>query len=99
NIGASKAYLRNVPAIRIGGQLTKSPYQYVMQSASTEQLYQWAPRVEQKLRSLPGVVDMSSDLQITRPQVTVELDRDKASALGVSPQQVEAALNNAYGAK
>ena len=98
NIVGIKAYLQNVPAIRIGGQLTKSPYQYVMQSASTEQLYQWAPRVEQKLRSLPSVVDMSSDLQITRPQVTVELDRDKASALGVSPQQVEAALNNAYGA-
>jgi len=93
-----KAFLQNVPAIRIGGQLTKSPYQYVLQSASTEQLYQWAPRIEQRLRTLPALVDVASDLQITRPQVTVELDRDKASALGVSPQQVEMALNNSYGA-
>ena len=98
NLVGIKVFLQNVPAIRIGGQLTKSPYQYVMQSASTEQLYQWAPRVEQRLRTLPALVDVASDLQITRPQVTVELDRDKASALGVSPQQVEMALNNSYGA-
>jgi HAE1 family hydrophobic/amphiphilic exporter-1 len=92
-------FLQNVPSIRIGGQLTKSPYQFVMQGANTEQLYQWAPRVEQKLRSLPALVDLTSDLQIARPQVTVEIDRPKASALGVSAQQVEMALNNAYGAR
>ena len=99
NLIGVKAFLQNVPAIRIGGQLTKSPYQFVLQGASTELLYQWAPRIEQKLRSLPALVDLSSDLQIARPQVTVEIDRPKASALGVSAQQVETALNNAYGAK
>jgi len=88
-----------VPAIRIGGQLTQSPYQYVMRSANIEELYQWAPLIEQKLKSLPGLVDISSDLQITRPEVTVEIDREKASALGVSAQQIEMALNNAYGAR
>ncbi|MBV8030907.1 MAG: efflux RND transporter permease subunit, partial [Betaproteobacteria bacterium] len=98
NLVGIKAFLQNVPAIRIGGQLTKSPYQYVVQGANPEQLYQWSPRIEQKLRTLPAIVDLSSDLQITRPQVTVEMDRDKAAALGVSPQQVEAALTNSYGA-
>jgi HAE1 family hydrophobic/amphiphilic exporter-1 len=99
NLLGVKVFLQNVPAIRIGGQLTKSPYQFVLQGANTEQLYQWAPRVEQKLRSLPALVDLSSDLQIARPQVTVEIDRPKASALGVSAQQVEMALNNAYGSR
>ena len=99
NILGAKVFLQNVPAIRIGGQLTQSPYQYVMRSANIEELYQWAPIIEQKLRSLPGLVEVSSDLQITRPEVTVEIEREKASALGVSAQSVEMALNNAYGAR
>jgi len=99
NLVGVKAFLQNVPAIRIGGQLTKSPYQFVIQSASTETLYSWAPRIEQKLRGLPALVDLSSDLQIARPQVMVDIDRPKASALGVSAQQVEQALNNAYGSR
>ena len=99
NILGAKVFLQNVPAIRIGGQLTQSPYQYVMRSANIEELYQWAPIIEQKLRSLPGLVEVSSDLQITRPEVTVEIEREKASALGVSAQSIEMALNNAYGAR
>ncbi|HEY6239217.1 MAG TPA: efflux RND transporter permease subunit [Burkholderiales bacterium] len=98
NIMGAKVFLQNVPAIRIGGQLTQSPYQYVMRSANIDELYQWAPVIEQKLKTLPGFVDISSDLQITRPEVTVEIEREKASALGVSAQSIEMALNNAYGA-
>src|SRR5258708_6406687 len=85
--------------MRIGGQLTKSPYKYVMRSSTSEELYHWAPVIEQKLRALPGLTDVTSDLQITRPQVTVDIDREKASALGISAASVEMALNNAYGAR
>jgi HAE1 family hydrophobic/amphiphilic exporter-1 len=92
-----KAYVQNIPAIRIGGQVTKSSYQYTLQGTDTNELYQWAPRVEEKLRSLPGLVDVTSDLQISKPQVTVEIDRNKASALGVSAQAIEATLYDAYG--
>jgi len=99
NVLGAKAFIQNVPAIRIGGGLTKSPYQYVMRSTSTEELYQWAGVIEQKLRTLPGLIDVTSDLQITRPEVTVEIEREKASALGVSAQQIEMALNNAYGSR
>jgi HAE1 family hydrophobic/amphiphilic exporter-1 len=99
NVLGAKVFIQNVPAIRIGGNLTKSPYQYVMRSATIDELYHWAPAVEEKLRSLPGLVDVTSDLQITRPQVTVEIEREKASALGVSAQSIEMALNNAYGAR
>ena len=99
NVLGGKVFIQNVPAIRIGGALTKSPYQYVMRSATIDELYHWAPRVEEKLRALPGLIDVTSDLQITRPQVTVEIEREKASALGVSAQSIEMALNNAYGAR
>jgi hydrophobic/amphiphilic exporter-1 (mainly G- bacteria), HAE1 family len=98
NVMGAKVFVQNVPAIRIG-QLTKSQYQYVMRSANAEELYHWAPIVEQKLRSTSGLVEVTSDLQITRPQVTVQIERERASALGVSAQQIEAALNNAYGAR
>jgi HAE1 family hydrophobic/amphiphilic exporter-1 len=99
NVLGAKVFLQNVPAIRIGGGLTKSPYQYVMRSANADELYHWAPEIERKLRSLPGLIDVTSDLQITRPEVTVEIEREKASALGVSAQQIEMALNNAYGSR
>ncbi|HZR68660.1 MAG TPA: efflux RND transporter permease subunit [Burkholderiales bacterium] len=99
NVLGAKVFVNNVPAIRIGGQLTKSPYQYVVRSASVEELYHWAPLIEQKLRTMPGLVDVTSDLQIKQPQVTVQIEREKASALGVSAQSIEQALNNAYGAR
>src|SRR6202030_3571685 len=82
---------------RIGGQVTKSSYQYTMQGTDTTELYQWAPRIEEKLQSLPALVCVTSDLQIAKPQVTVEIDRNKASSLGVSAQEIEATLYDAYG--
>ena len=99
NVLGAKVFLQNVPAIRIGGSLTRSPYQYVLRAPDTEELYHWAPIVERKLRSLPGLVDVASDLQIVRPEVTVHIEREKASALGVSAQSIEMALNNAYGSR
>ena len=99
NLMGVRVFVQNVPAIRIGGQITKSSYQYVVRGASTEELYHWVPIIEAKLRTLPGIVDVTSDLQIARPQVTVDIDREKASALGVSSQQIEATLSNAYGSR
>ncbi|TMH26355.1 MAG: efflux RND transporter permease subunit, partial [Betaproteobacteria bacterium] len=91
-----RAFVQNIPAIRIG-QLTKSAYQYTLQGADTEELYRWAPQVEAKLKTLSGLVDVTSDLQIALPQVTVDIDRNKASALGVSAQAIENTLYDAYG--
>ena len=99
NLMGIKVFLQNIPTIRIGGQLTKSPYQYVVQGTSTDELYHWVPIIEAKMKTLPGLVDVASDLQITRPEVTVEIDRERASSLGISPQQIESALNDAYGSK
>ncbi len=96
-ISGIKAYVQNVPAIRIGGQLTKSTYQYTLQGTDTSELYQWAPKIEERLRSIPGLVDVTSDLQIAKPQVIVDIDRNKASALGVSAQSIESTLYDAYG--
>ena len=91
-------YPQILPTIRIGGQLTKGLYQYTLQDADTQSLYHWAPILYDRMRKLPGFLDVNSDLQITSPQVLVEIDRDKASALGVTADQIENALYSAYGA-
>jgi HAE1 family hydrophobic/amphiphilic exporter-1 len=88
-----------LPPIRIGGMLTKSQYQLTLQSPDIKELYHYAPLLEDKMRSLPGLVDVTSDLQIKNPQVNVEINRDKASTLGVTAQQIEDALYYAYGAR
>jgi HAE1 family hydrophobic/amphiphilic exporter-1 len=93
-----KAFVQNVPAIRLG-QLTKSLYQYTLQATDTGELYEWAPKVDAKLKTLPGLVDVTTDLQITQPQVTVAIDRNRASALGVSAQSIENTLYDAYGSR
>src|SRR3989475_4776360 len=91
-------YPQKLPTIRIGGNLTKAVFQYTLQDAELTNLYQWARVLHQKIRQVPGLLDVNSDLQVTSPQVLVEIDRDRASALGVTATQIEAALNNAYGA-
>src|SRR5258706_296943 len=84
NIMGVKVFVQNVPAIRIGGQLTKSQYQYVVQGASTEELYHWVPIIEDKLKTLPGLLDVSSDLQIARPQVNVGISFDLQQDVALS---------------
>jgi hydrophobic/amphiphilic exporter-1 (mainly G- bacteria), HAE1 family len=90
-------YMQNPPPIRIGGQLTKSLYQLTLQSPDTAELYRVVNPFAQKMAQLPGLQDVTSDLLIKNPQVLVNIDRDKASALGVNAQQVEDALYTAYG--
>jgi hydrophobic/amphiphilic exporter-1 (mainly G- bacteria), HAE1 family len=92
-------FMQNLPAIRIGGQLTKSQYQFALQSPDTGELYRSAIELEGKMRALPQLQDVTSDLQIKNPQITIDINRDKASALGITAQQIEDALYYAYGAR
>ena len=94
-----RVYPQVLPTIRIGGNLTKAVYQYTLQDGDLQELYYWAPQLFERIRQLPGLQDVNTDLQITSPQVTVDINRDKASALGVSADQIETALGAAYGAQ
>ena len=99
NIPGINVYLQVPPTIRIGGSLTKSQYQYTIQTPDTDRLYALAPKVEAALRQSPLLQDVTSDLQVQNPQLTVAVDRDKAYALGVSPDQVANSLYSAYGTR
>jgi HAE1 family hydrophobic/amphiphilic exporter-1 len=95
-----RVFLINQPPINLGGQMgARSLYQFTLQDTDTTELYQWAPVFEAKVRELPGFEDVSSDLQVKNPQVQVTMDRDKISALGLTVNQVETALYNAYGTR
>jgi hydrophobic/amphiphilic exporter-1 (mainly G- bacteria), HAE1 family len=90
-------YFVNPPVITIGGRASKAFYQYSLQDTDIKELAEWSPRLMQKISELPGVQDVTSDLLLKNPQVNVEIDRDKAAALHVTPDQIENALYDAYG--
>ena len=94
-----QTFLQNPPPIRIGGMMTKAQYQFTLQSPEVKELYQYTPVLEAKIRELPGLQDVTSDLQIKNPQVNIEINRDKASALRVTASQIEEALYSAYGTR
>ena len=94
-----RIYLQNPPLVQIGGQVTKSPYQLTLQGPDRDELYKNAKALQGKLASLPDLIDVTSDIQINNPQLNVQIDRDKASSVGITVQQVEDALNSAFGTR
>jgi HAE1 family hydrophobic/amphiphilic exporter-1 len=92
------AFLQNPPPITVSGQLGQtSVYQLTLQSPHLDEIYEWAPKLAAALKKLPGFVDINTDMQISSPQVKVDIDRDRAQMLGVNPQQLQDALFSAYG--
>ncbi len=92
-----RVFLQNPPTIRIGGQVSKSLYQFTLQTPDKAELYKAAEALEQALTQQPALRDVSSDLLIKSPQVNVNIDRDRAAAVQVNAQQIENALYDAYG--
>ena len=92
-----RAFLVNQPPINIGARGTRSLYQFTLQDTDTDELYRWAPIMEDKMKEIAGLQDVNSDLQIKNPQITVDMDRDRISALGLTVNQVETAMANSYG--
>ncbi|HEY7169549.1 MAG TPA: efflux RND transporter permease subunit [Vicinamibacterales bacterium] len=92
-----RVFLTNPPPITIGGLSSRGIYQFTLQdTGAADDLYRYAPMLEARIRQLPGFEDVNSDLQIATPQVKLDLDRDKIAALGLTADQVETALYNAY---
>src|SRR5215813_10073104 len=92
-----RVYVQNPPTIRIGGKITKSLYQFSMQSPDKSELYDAAATMERLVAQVPGVRDVTTDVAVTTPQVNVQIDRDKAAVMQVNASQIENALYDAYG--
>jgi HAE1 family hydrophobic/amphiphilic exporter-1 len=96
HIPGMKVYLQNPPTVRIGGQVTKSLYQFSLVAPIKKELYEYAVKLEDEVRKIPGLSDVTSDMATQSPQVNVTIDRDRAAAMQVNAQQIER-LYDAYG--
>ncbi len=97
--GIKVAGMQFIQNINIGGRISKSMYQYTLQSSDTEALYRIAPEMRDKMSRVQGLVDVETDLYIKNPQMTVEIDREKAAIYGITADQIRNQLFNAYGSR
>ncbi len=94
-----KTNFRGIQNINIGGRITKGEYQYTLQSGDTDALYKIAPEMRDTMAKLPGLQDVETDLYVQNPQLTVEIDREKAAVYGITSDQIRQELFNAYGSR
>ncbi len=94
-----KTYLQAMAAITVGGKSTKSQYQYTLQSANFDELLKYGDQLYQRLRAVPELIDVSTDAEMTSPQLEVTIDRDKAASMHLSMYAIENTLSNALGSQ
>jgi HAE1 family hydrophobic/amphiphilic exporter-1 len=92
-------FFQPIQNINLGGKLAKSQYQYTLQSNDTDTLYKLAPELRDKIAKIPGLLDVTTDLYIKNPQISIDVDREKAAVYGVSVDQVRQELYNAFGTR
>ncbi|MEO6418587.1 MAG: efflux RND transporter permease subunit, partial [Polyangiaceae bacterium] len=90
-------YLQAVQDVRVGGRGARTQYQFTLQDVDLDELNAWAPRVLDRLRSVKGLQDVASDQQISGLELDVNIDRDTASRLGITPRAIDATLYDAFG--
>src|SRR6185437_14001923 len=96
-VEGAQLFLQAAQDIRVGGRLAKTQYQYTLQDADTAELYSWAPKVLDKLRTLPMLRDLGTDQQMSGPTATLTIDRDAAARFGIQPAVIDAILYDAFG--
>ena len=94
-----RVFLQNPPPIRIGGQLTSAQYQYTLQDTDLAELYRWNDIMLDRLRELPGFVDVNTNLKNQSPVIALDIDREKLAPLGLSISQIEDALQSAFSSR
>ena len=94
-----RAFIQNPPSINIGGRSSRSLYQVTLQGTSTDDLYDSVKLLEKNMRQAQSIQDVNSDLQVNTPQINVDIDRKQASVVGVTVQQIQTTLGDAFGVK
>ncbi|MFC4168480.1 efflux RND transporter permease subunit [Teichococcus aestuarii] len=98
-IPGMRVYFNPIQNLNFGARSSRTLYQYTLQGLRSEELYDWSERMATALRRLPELQDVNTDLQMAAPILSVNVDRDRAAALGVTVDQVRQALYSAYGAR
>ena len=99
SVPGMRVFLQNPPPVRIGSRSAKSQYQFTLQGPDLVSLYENAAKLEARLKESNQLDNITSDLQIKNPEIRVEIDRERAAVLGVTPRQIDEALYDAYGSR
>ena len=97
SVEGAQLFMQSAQDIRVGGRLSRTMYQFTLQDADLPELYEWSPKVLEKLRSLSTLRDLATDQQMAGPTATLTIDRDRAASYGISPQQIDDTLYDAFG--
>jgi hydrophobe/amphiphile efflux-1 (HAE1) family protein len=96
-VGGAKFFMQSGQDVTIGGRLSRTQYQYTLTDTNLSELTHWAPVLEAAMRKLPQLQDVASDEQVAAPHISIQIDRDAASRLGISPSLIDATLYDAFG--
>jgi HAE1 family hydrophobic/amphiphilic exporter-1 len=94
-----QTFFQSIQNLNVGGRISKSQYQYTLQSSDIERLYAIAPQMRDKIAQIPGLLDVTTDLYIKNPELSVEIDREKAAVYGITADQIRNQLFNAFGSR
>jgi hydrophobe/amphiphile efflux-1 (HAE1) family protein len=90
-------YLQPAQDITVGGRVARAAFQYTLQDANIQELTEWSTRLLTKMKTLPEIADVGTDLLSSAPQLKVTIDRDQAGRFGITPQAIDDTLNDAFG--
>jgi hydrophobic/amphiphilic exporter-1 (mainly G- bacteria), HAE1 family len=90
-------FLQAAQDITVGGRTSRTQYQYTLQDANLDELNAWAPKMLDKLKTLPELQDVATDLQMSGETLTLTIDRDRAARFGIQPQLINDTLYDAFG--
>ena len=96
-IQGATLFLQPAQDITVGGRIARASFQYTLQDADISELSEWSDKLLEKMRTLPELADVSSDLLASAPQLKITINRDQASRFGISPQVIDDTLNDAFG--
>ena len=96
-IEGMNVYFQAAQDINVGGRLARTQYQYTLQDANLAELFEWAPKVLARMRTLPMLRDLATDQQVAGTTATLLIDRDRAARFGIQPQAIDDTLYDAFG--
>ena len=99
DLASIRVFMQPVQSINVGGRFSRSQYQYTIQGTDLAELQRLAPEIEARMRKLPGLQDVTSDLEVDSPQVFVDINREKAAALDVTADAIRDTLYSAFGSR
>ena len=96
-VEGANLFLQATQDITVGGRSARANFQYTLQDPDIPEVVEWSQKLLQKLRTLPQLVDVSTDLLANAPRLEITINRDQAARFGITPQAIDDTLNDAYG--